>query len=370
MSLSSKALLALNLVFSVPDRIVTKLLSGSWTRAPGWSLQHLFVAFLVRRVIQFHSFVRWPQDLPLTPGPQKYRFQTVDAAASWLYKSPLDKGAAPEAIGGTWYPEPPATPVTLPSSSYVFLHFHGGSFVTGDGRDNTLGFLCSTLLGQDGIARIFAPQYRLASRPGCHAFPAALQDALTGYLYLIQDLRVPPRHLILSGDSAGANLVIGLVRYLEVHGRELQIPLPHKAVLISPWVSPKAVIGPEIVLTSNPNYSTDYLHHSQLIWGATAYAGTTSVDDPFISPLGHPFCTSVPVMVTVGEFEIFEMEIQRWVKEMAGVDGNSMELFCEPRAPHDTLLMGGAMGWSSSAETVAASIGDFIRSGGLKYESR
>lgn len=75
-------------------------------------------------------------------------------------------------------------------------------------------------------------------------------------------------------------------------------------------------------------------------------------------------------MTTVGEFEIFEMEIRRWVKEMTGVDGINMQLFCEPQAPHDTLLLGGAMDWRTSAEAVAASIGSFIRSKGLEHEAR
>lgn len=72
-------------------------------------------------------------------------------------------------------------------------------------------------------------QYRLASR--AHPFPAAVQDFLTAYQYVLGH-GVPPRDLVLTGDSAGANLVLALLRYLAAQG----LPQPGGAVAFSPWV--------------------------------------------------------------------------------------------------------------------------------------
>lgn len=74
----------------------------------------------------------------------------------------------------------------------------------------------------------------------CSAFPwpCALQDCLAGYLYLIQPppdaphKAVNPALIVLGGDSAGGGLVLALLCLL----RDLGLPLPAGAVLISPWV--------------------------------------------------------------------------------------------------------------------------------------
>ncbi|KAI5867647.1 Alpha/Beta hydrolase protein [Durotheca rogersii] len=238
---------------------------------------------------------------------------------------------------------------------------HGGSFITGDGRQESISFLSSLLLKHTRAVAVFAPQYRLASRPLSQPFPAALQDTLTSYMYLVDTVGIAPENIILSGDSAGGNLVIGLLRYLSAHGKELGIPLPAAAVLISPWVAPSAIVGPELVVRSNPHFASDYLPFSLLRWGATAYAGNASVSDPYISPLGHAFATPVRTFVNVGTAELFEMDITRWAKEMERVEGNCIELNYEAGAPHDTLLMGHLLGWEASAEKVAMRIGSFLR---------
>lgn len=57
--------------------------------------------------------------------------------------------------------------------------------------------------------------YRLASNPKAR-FPAQLQDAISSLQYLL-DQGVNPRQIVLSGDSAGANILISLLRYMAGH---------------------------------------------------------------------------------------------------------------------------------------------------------
>lgn len=77
--------------------------------------------------------------------------------------------------------------------------------------------------------RIFALNYRLSPET---RFPGALHDAVSAYLRLVEDLGVPPKNIVLAGDSAGAGLATALLLYL----RDENYPLPNCAVLMSPWV--------------------------------------------------------------------------------------------------------------------------------------
>lgn len=83
--------------------------------------------------------------------------------------------------------------------------------------------------------RAFAPAYRLAPQ---YPFPCGILDSLAAYLYLINPPPgaahepIPPSSIILSGDSAGAGIVLALL----VTIRDQGLPMPAGANLLSPWV--------------------------------------------------------------------------------------------------------------------------------------
>lgn len=78
-------------------------------------------------------------------------------------------------------------------------------------------------------ARVFAINYRLAPET---QFPGQLHDAVSAYLRLTEDLKIPPENIIFAGDSAGGGLVLATLMYLRDEG----YPLPSGAILMSPWV--------------------------------------------------------------------------------------------------------------------------------------
>lgn len=78
-------------------------------------------------------------------------------------------------------------------------------------------------------ARVFAINYRLAPET---QFPGQLHDAVSSYLRLVEDLKIPPENIIFAGDSAGGGLVLATLMYLRDEG----YPLPSGAILMSPWV--------------------------------------------------------------------------------------------------------------------------------------
>lgn len=100
-------------------------------------------------------------------------------------------------------------------------------------------------------ARAFCPAYRLSPQypfvrdpsPFPMLFadisqPCGLLDCLAAYLYLISPppsaphQPILPTNIVFSGDSAGAGMVISLLVLI----REMGLPMPAGASLISPWV--------------------------------------------------------------------------------------------------------------------------------------
>lgn len=83
------------------------------------------------------------------------------------------------------------------SRERVVLYLHGGAYYLSSAAAQRL---LSIPLSKYVDARVFALDYRLAPETN---FPGPLHDAVTGYLRLTEDLRIPPENIILAGDSAG-----------------------------------------------------------------------------------------------------------------------------------------------------------------------
>ncbi|KAI0190946.1 alpha/beta hydrolase fold-3 domain-containing protein [Xylaria flabelliformis] len=325
---------------------------------PTWSFRQSLANRVFGEFINVMSHVEMPIPLSLEPGKEKDRWEKLEPFPKDLYRGPLEsKSVEPAIIGGTWYPQKPADPA---EAGPIVLHIHGGAFVVGDGRTQMMGTSFDLFFKHGKVGPIFAPQYRLSSRPTPAPFPAALQDSLTSYLYLVRTLGIPGSDITISGDSAGGNLVIALLRYL-VEYPELGIPQPRCAVILNPWVAPVKYLWPEIVITSNPNYNSDYLGAALCRWGAKTYIGDAPPEHPYIVPLGHPFKTPVPMLVTFGEAEILAIDGVEWIREMERVKGNELETYIEPDAPHDTMLVGHILGFQESSAKVAQKYGEFVR---------
>ncbi|KAI0446419.1 alpha/beta hydrolase fold-3 domain-containing protein [Xylaria telfairii] len=326
---------------------------------PTWSFKQSLMVRLFAEILTMSSRTETPVPLPLEPGKEKDRWEKLEPFPKDLYRGPLaSKNVEPAVIGGTWYPEKPTDPA---KAGPIVLHIHGGAFVLLDGRTKDFGPMFDLFQKHGKVGPIFAPQYRLSSRPTSAPFPAALQDALTSYLYFVRTLGIPASNITLSGDSAGGNLVIALLRYIVEYGSELGIPQPKCAAILTPWVAPVKNLWPEIAIRSNPNYNTDYLGTGLCRWGAKTYIGDAPPDHTYIVPLGHAFKTPVPMLVTFGGAEILAIDGEEWAREMGRVEGNELETYIEPDAPHDTVLLGHVLGFEESSAKVAQKMGEFIR---------
>ena len=97
----------------------------------------------------------------------------------------------------------------------VILYLHGGGYTCGD-LDYAKGF-GATLADEEGV-RVFAAAYRLAPES---PYPAAVEDALTAFDYLLKK-GYAPHQILLCGESAGGGLIYALSLKLKQLGRELR----------------------------------------------------------------------------------------------------------------------------------------------------
>ncbi|KPM40500.1 hypothetical protein AK830_g6042 [Neonectria ditissima] len=333
-----------------------------WNRPTAeWSLNQAARMRLISLVLLYWSLARSGDRLTLGHGRERNRFEAIPPASPKLYRAILSHALIrPDKLGMTWTPSRPPPADLVGSSIVVALHFHGGGFVIGNGRDEDTGYLARTLIRHLGCTHVCTPQYRLASGKNGQ-FPAPFQDALTAYVNLIRDKRIPATQIILSGDSAGANIVLGLLRYIHEYGELDDIPLPAAVTLWSPWVDVGAALHQDMTLS--PNYKTDYLNREFGRWGASAISGFGKVDlsSPYLSPLHHPFtpAASIPMYVNAGEREVLCDDIKGFCQRYREV-GWQICLDVSKGCPHDIILLGSTVGFAAEAEEAAENAGRFL----------
>lgn len=124
----------------------------------------------------------------------------------------------------------------------VVLFLHGGAFIALSAHPKEISSgLGRAILGRiDSAKRLFALEYRLTDiHPQIrNSFPGAIIDTIMGYNYLVNVIGFKPQDVIVIGNSAGASLAIGLVRYLlENGGPSSKLPgIPYALILPSPYV--------------------------------------------------------------------------------------------------------------------------------------
>ena len=170
-------------------------------------------------------------------------------------------------------------------------------------------------------ANVWVLTYRLAPE---HPFPAALEDALAGYVWLLENTP-DDRKIVVMGDSAGAGLTLSLLLKLRDDGKTL----PDAAVAMSPWTD-LALTGPSL----NSNAAADpMLNAADLRELARSYLGGADPRTPYASPLYGDTAGLPPVMIQVGSDEILRDDAVRMAEKLrAGNPRSRLEVW--PRMPH------------------------------------
>lgn len=215
----------------------------------------------------------------------------------------------------------PAEWITTPDveKNHVILYLHGGGYVCGS--INTHRDLVARI-SRVSNARILIINYRLAPE---NKFPAALDDAITTYQWLIDVEGITPDNLIIAGDSAGGGLTIASLVYL----RDKGIALPAAAICLSPWT--------DLELTgesfkTNLNFDP-LITPENLTFDARLYLGDADYKNPLASPLYANLQGLPPLFIQVGTSEmIFDDSVR--LAEHAKKVGVDVELDIWPDMIH------------------------------------
>ena len=199
-----------------------------------------------------------------------------------------------------WFTPPDVT------AGKVLLYLHGGSYMYCSAKTAHANLIAQLALGIG--YKVAAIDYRLAPE---HPYPAALEDALAAFEYLVES-GYSPDNIVIAGDSAGGNLT--LVTQLAL--RDKGVPQAKASVLISPWLDLKSESD-----SFNRNRAYDYGTREMLVYQAKLFAGSADVADPKLSPLNASFEGLAPVQIVYGTAELLHDECARFVKlaRQAGV---------------------------------------------------
>lgn len=170
----------------------------------------------------------------------------------------------------------------------VILYVHGGGYVSGSCEDHRA--IVAKLVQQCGICAM-TYDYRLAPE---HPFPAALQDSVRVYRWLLAQ-GILPKHIVIAGESAGGGLCLATLLELKQQG----IPLPAAGVALSPWAdltfSGESYKSKARVCLS-PAGSWD-------VFGQY-YTGDNDPTNPGISPLFGDMHGLPPLLIYSGDDEV------------------------------------------------------------------
>jgi acetyl esterase/lipase len=174
------------------------------------------------------------------------------------------------------------------SPAQVILYLHGGAFFMGSpasyrNRAMRMSYRCH--------AEVFVPDYRLAPD---HPYPAAFDDAFAAWK-AVKALR-PNAPLFVAGDSAGGGLSLSLL----VRLRDLGMPMPNGAFLLSPWTD-LTVSGSSV----DANRGKDlWFTRKHLETWADYYAAGADRRSPYVSPVFAEVSGLPPLLLLVGQDEL------------------------------------------------------------------
>ncbi|WP_165405228.1 alpha/beta hydrolase [Bradyrhizobium genosp. SA-3] len=232
-----------------------------------------------------------------------------------------------------------ATPASQPGRNVLYLH--GGAYVSGAPiyyRHFTWRIANVTK------STVWALEYRLAPE---HPFPAALDDAVAGFLWLAGETG-DPGELFVMGDSAGGGLALCLLLRL----RDERKPLPAAAVAMSPWTD-LALTAPSLI----ENAASDpMLNVRDVPEFVRCYLAGADPYNPHASPLYGDAFGLPPVLIHVGSDEILRDDAVRMADKLKqGNPRSRLEVW--PRMPHVFQLFVPVL---PEAHAAITQIGEFI----------
>lgn len=189
----------------------------------------------------------------------------------------------------------------------VLLYLHGGGYVIGSVQSHRPMIERITKASN---GRVLALNYRLAPE---HPFPAAVEDAVAAYRWLL-DQNVAPGRIAIAGDSAGGGLTLATLLAI----RDAGLAMPACAVPISPWTDMECT-GASI----ESRAAVDPIVQKEILlqMGGT-YLNGADPKSPLAAPFHGDFTGLPPLLIQVGDAEVLLDDSTRLEQKLkdAGVE--------------------------------------------------
>ncbi len=191
----------------------------------------------------------------------------------------------------------------------IIFYTHGGGYVSGSCADHRMHV--AKFVKDTGVGALLY-EYRLAPE---HPFPAAVEDTLVAYRWLLEQ-GVTAENILIVGESAGGGLCLATLLALHDEG----LPLPVAGVALSPWTDLNCT-GSSYRTNAKKDISFE---GSWTVWGKY-YAGDTDRSHPWMSPLYGDLHGLPPLLIVVGTAEIL-LEDARAFAQKASKAGSMVTL--------------------------------------------
>lgn len=241
----------------------------------------IIIGFLKRR--HLFKFRLKPEIVDENFSVDKFRADIDKASAKVkLPKDVFAQRVSFDGINAEWIVPP------TPREGEILLYIHGGGFISGSCLTHRMHV---AKFAKECNLKSLVFDYRLAPE---HPFPAALDDCVTAYKWLLK-LGIDPKNIIVGGESAGATLTLSLLLAL----KENKIDLPKAAFSISPVTD----------LSCNAksfayNFKKDVAPMgSWNIW-TKMYISDNYIKNPLLSPQFGDYKGIPPLYICVGTNEI------------------------------------------------------------------
>jgi acetyl esterase/lipase len=200
----------------------------------------------------------------------------------------------------------------------ALLYVHGGGYVIGS-LDSHRHLVSEA--GRAAKAWALALDYRLAPE---HPFPAAVDDAVSGYRYLLSR-GIRPGRIAIAGDSAGGGLVVTAMLAI----RDAGLAQPACGWCISPWVDMEG-IGETM---STKEAADPTVQKAGLLEMAGLYLGGANPRSPLAAPIYADLTGLAPLLIQVGAVETLLDDAIRLAK-VAGAADVRVDLQIWPEMVH------------------------------------
>jgi monoterpene epsilon-lactone hydrolase len=242
-------------------------------------------------------------------------------------------------VGGFWAEPPKGTP------ERTILYLFGGGYMLGSpaSRRKTAGHLALA-----AKARVLVPNYQLAPE---HPFPAAVNDAVRAYEWLLADGEEPSK-IVVAGDSSGGGLAVATV----IAVRDRGLSMPAGVVALSPWAD-LTCSGDS--MTSRAATDLECTRPG-LLEMAGWYLGGANPRQPLASPVFADLTGLPPLLCLVGGDEILLDDTIRLVRN-AGTEGVDATAFIAAGMQHVFPIWAGVFPEADAAIAMIGKLGASTR---------